>query len=432
MEGTQVELTIIRDSGDGRGIAHLNGLTIFVPSCLAGEKVLARIVQVKKNHALAQLVKVIEPSPQRAEPPCPYFGICGGCSMQHMDYRYHLSIKENSVTQSLKRIGGVDPLSYEALPILGMDNPWRYRNKAIYMINKGRIGFFQENSRAIIDIRDCMLVSDDFTQGAQATKRILDGQEDVRSLMLRQAQDGGILAVLSTDGPHLKAADKWVDEMRSTLPSLQGVIHGVNTPRDGEAIGSECRLLWGQDRLTDYLGSIKVSLSPYSFAQINRIQALRLYEAAVDMCALTGKEHVLDAYCGAGVLTQMLARNAQSVTGIEIVPSAVRDAMASAEQNNCSNVEFIRGACEKIMASYVNPIDILVLDPPRRGCDEAVLQAAVRQNPQRIVYISCDPATLARDVKRLAQGGYRVAKLQPVDMFPWTGHVECIALISRN
>ncbi len=443
-KGQQIELQILRSGDAGCGVAAVEGLTVLVDQTLPGERVLAEITEVRPRFARARAVRVLDAAPGRTAPRCPLYGRCGGCAMQFMDYPSHLAALESQVAGLLSRVGGAQ--AFDLLPILGMEDPWRYRNKAAFRAGgtaqDPRLGFVGRGTHDLVPAQDCPLQSEASCAAARAVlawmraHRVAPYDERtrrglVRHLVVRTNRRGEALVTLVTATPALPAKEALRDALQAAVPALRGAVQNVNPRPTQEILGRRCLPLFGDGDLEDELCGLRFRLSPLSFYQVNPPQAERLYAQAAAFCALTGRELVVDAYCGAGTIGLSLARQAGRVVGIEIVPDAVRDAQENAARNGVGNAEFLQGACEEVLprlvAQGLRP-DVVVLDPPRRGCEEAVLRAAAQSAPARIVYVSCNPATLARDVRRLDGLGYRLAAARPVDMFPWTGEVETAAL----
>lgn len=447
-KGQRLELDIVRAGDAGSGVAVHEGLTVFVAQTLPGERVRARVTEVQPRYARAQAEEILTPSARRVEPVCPHAGRCGGCSMQFMEYEAHGQALSAQVEQLMRRVGGQQ--AFAMLPILGMETPWRYRNKAVFragsVAGQPRLGFVGRGTHALVPATDCLLQTEEACAAAAAVEgwmresRVAPYDERarrgvVRHLMVRTNRAGGVMAVLVTAGDALLAKDALVAALRAAVPGLESVVQNVNPRATQEILGRKNRLLFGKERLEDELMGLRFRLSPLSFYQVNRVQTERLYAQALEFAALSGGETVVDAYCGAGTIGLCMARKAGRVVGIEIVPDAVRDAKENAARNGVGNAEFIAGACEDVLPRLVEGglrPDVAVLDPPRKGCEPAVLEAVARSAPRRIVYVSCNPATLARDAKRLAELGYPLRALRPCDMFPWTGEVECVALIQRT
>ena len=440
------EITVeIERFGGEMGIAHLDGMTLFVQGALPGETVVARAQKVKSTHAFLKTLRVLSPAPGRAEPACPYYEKCGGCVCQHMTYETSLDMKREVVRDALRRIGGLD---VEVRPVIGMDSPWRYRNKTALPVGgeKGKplIGFYAPRSHRIIDIEACLIAREESDAVCAVLRRWMEkfqvepySEEThrglVRHIMSRVSRAGQVMVVVIATGP-IPHERELTAMLRAAMPGLCSLYLNINRRNDNVILGNESRLLWGEPRLNDTLCGLQYALSPQSFFQVNPVQTEKLYQTALDFAQLTGNELVADLYCGAGTISLLLAQKARQVIGIEIVPQAIRDAEENAKNNGVANAEFHAAAAEdllpQLVAQGLRP-DVVVLDPPRKGCEEAVLRAIAQAAPRRIVYVSCDPATLARDAKILASFGYAPAACQPVDMFCQTEHVETVCLLSK-
>ena len=441
-----VTLTVERFGGE-MGIAHLDGMTLFVQDALPGETVTARAQKVEKTHAFLKTLQVLSPSPDRAVPPCPYYAQCGGCVCQHMTYEATLRMKQERVRDALQRIGGV---SVDVPPVLGMENPWHYRNKTTLPVGgeKGRpvMGFYAPRSHRIVEIDRCLIAREESNRAAQTVRAWMEKfgvapydeatrQGVVRHVMSRVSRAGKIMAVVVAAAPALPHERELTAMVRSALPALHSLYLNINRRGDNVILGAENRLLFGESRLTDTLCGFQYALSPLSFFQVNPVQTEKLYGLALDFAGLTGQETVADLYCGAGTISLLLARKARRVIGIEVVPEAIEDARENARENGVENVEFHAAAAEallpRLVAQGLRP-DVVVLDPPRKGCEETVLNAIAQATPQRVVYVSCDPATLARDLRFLTARGYRAEACQCVDMFCYTGHVETVVKLMKQ
>lgn len=447
-KGQQLELEIIRAGDAGSGIAVWEGLTLFVEKTLPGERVKAVITDAQPRYARARAESILSRAPQRIVPPCPYEQRCGGCSMQFMDYEAHGQLLENHVEQLMRRVGG--QLEFEMMPILKMEEPWRYRNKAVFRAGgtaqDPRLGFVGRGTHALVPVTDCLLQTEEACAAAKAVEDWMRNNRIapydartkkgvLRHLMVRTNKKGEVMVVPVLAGDALPAKDALIGALKAALPGLVSVIQNVNPRATQEILGLKNHVLFGQERLENELMGLRFRLSPLSFYQVNRVQTERLYGQALEFAALTGAETAVDAYCGAGTIGLCMAQKAQKVVGIEIVSDAIRDAKENAARNGVKNAEFLVGACEELLPRLVQEglrPDVVMLDPPRKGCEEAVLAAAAGTHPARIVYVSCNPATLARDAKRLNGLGYALKKLCPCDMFPWTGEVECVALFEPN
>ena len=447
--GQSIEVPIHGIGHDGEGVGRYEGLTIFVPGGAPGDRLVARIGEVKKNYARGTLVRVVEPSPHRVVPPCPVVGECGGCQLQHIAYPAQLELKRQQVVDAITRVGKLEGVTVH--PTLGMDQPWLYRNKAQfpmgYVSGKVVAGFFAPGTHRIIDIETCEIqhpLGNQIMAEVKALARIYGVRiydERTHSGVLRHVVarigrgTGEAMAVLVTNGREFPFGEEIAQGLMERIPSVVGVVQNINPIQTNVILGRENRLLAGRDFITDYIGEYKFNISPVSFFQVNPAQTEVLYGKALEYAALTGRETVLDIYCGIGTISLFLAKRARRVVGIEWVREAVADARENAERNGVVNTEFIAGDAAVEMprlAEEGTRADVIVLDPPRKGCDEPVLEAIARVRPERIVYVSCNPASLARDLGRLQALGYRTLEVQPVDMFPHTAHVECCSLLVRE
>ena len=428
------------------GVCRSEGRVYFVPGALPGEEILFRLVQVRKNYGYGRLEKILMPSPDRIEPACPVFPRCGGCTARHLAYAAQLEAKRAKVRDCLARIGGLsDP---PVGPVLGMEDPRRYRNKGAFPVGGTpgavRIGCFAARSHQVIDAPDgCLLqslTSDRLIREVRgwANAHRLEPYDEtshtglLRHVMTREAADGSSMLVLVVNGQSLPHAEELIARLRGAVPGLASVCLSSNTRRTNVILGETVRVLWGSGTLTDTLLGFSYRVSPRSFFQVNHSQTEVLYRQVLDACGLRGDETVFDLYCGCGTITLPLASRARRAVGVEIVEDAVRDARENARANGVGNAVFYAGAAEALFPSLLREWgrpDVLVMDPPRKGCEPEVLRAAAEAAPGRIVYVSCDPATLARDVRVLCGAGYRPEKAVPVDMFPWTGHVETVCLL---
>ncbi|WP_246942913.1 23S rRNA (uracil(1939)-C(5))-methyltransferase RlmD [Bacillus pinisoli] len=431
---------------DGAGVAKVEGFPIFVAGALPGEKGTIKIVKVKKGYAFGRLMELETRSDDRVEPACPIYKHCGGCQLQHMSYEGQLEAKHKQVVEVLARIGQIQDVPVH--PVMGMDEPWRYRNKAQVPVGEQEgglvAGFYQQRSHDIIDMEECLIqeqINDDLVQAA---KRICDthgvrayNEErhsgNLRHIMVRYGQvTGEAMVVLVTKEDKLPNQDQIVDEIRKISPSIKSIVQNVNSKKTNVIMGDHTKVLWGEEYIYDYIGDIKFAISARSFYQVNPKQTKVLYDQALKYAELNGSETVIDAYCGIGTISLFLAQKAKHVYGVEIVPEAISDAKRNAKINSMQNVEFAVGEAEKVIPWwYAQGVraDVLVVDPPRKGCDEALLQTIIKMKPKKVVYVSCNPATLARDLRVLEDGGYKTTEVQPVDMFPHTTHVECVALL---
>lgn len=463
--GQMLELQIDGLGHDGEGVGRAQGFTFFIPGAIPGDQVLAVVKQVKKNYGFAEVVKVISPSPDRVMPECSVFGRCGGCALQHMDYQAQLRWKRQRVVDALQRIGGFsDPVVHETI---GMAQPFRYRNKGQYPVTLSGeqlvAGFYAKGSHEVVACQDCLIQHPLNNRIVSEVSRLamefgLDaynehtGQGFLRHILIKTGfETGEALCVLVTNGRDFPegdgdAKDSKVDRnsrrsgaefgrrLQQAVPELVGVVQNINTQKTNVILGDETRTLWGRDALIDELCGLQFKISARSFFQVNPLQTAVLYNKALEYAALNGTETVLDLYCGIGTISLLLAGRSRQVIGVEYVEDAVVDARNNAEMNGISNVDFYAGdagtVLENLAGEGIN-FDVAVLDPPRAGCDAKVLRILANLKVPRIVYVSCNPASLARDLKLLAEMGYGLKEAQPVDMFPQTSHVECVVLMSK-
>ena len=428
-------------SSEGLGIARIGGQVVFVHNAILGEVCDILVMKVLKNTAYGKAVAWQSVSPHRVEPDCPYYRRCGGCAFRHMDYAGELEAKRQRVQDTLRRVGGS---SVEVEEILGAAETLRYRNKGQYPVSpEGKVGFYQARSHCVTDIDTCLIQKPQADAAANALRHYMaehrvpgyderTGEGLVRHLYVRTNQAGQSLICIVVNGDKLPHEEELVHSMRRAVPDAAGVVLGINTARSNVILGDRYRTLWGKDTLTDTLCGHQFRLSIPSFYQVNREQAEVLYRRAVDYAGLTGAELVLDLYCGAGTITLTMADRAKKLIGAEIVPPAVKNARENARANGISNVEFFCGDASdiaaKLAADDLRP-DVICVDPPRKGLAPEVIDAVARMGPQRIVYVSCDPATLGRDVKLLEQRGYKARRAAAVDLFPGTAHVETVCLL---
>ena len=433
-------------TAQGFGVARLDGRVVFIPGTIRGEDWKIQLLKVQKNIAWGRGVELLTPSPQRVEPDCPISGKCGGCQYRHMTYEEELRAKWDRVNDALRRLGG---LNLELPPVLGAENPLRYRNKVQLPVAQGKhglsIGYFRPRSHDVLDVEDCSLQPMAVTRLRGAFKAWMTewsvpaydestGQGLIRHLYVRTNQAGQALCCVVANGKKLPQVPELVEALRQAEPGLVGLVLNVNQKDTNVILGPEYRTLWGQDFLEETLCGMTFRLSVPSFFQINWAQTQRLYAQAVDFAALTGQETVLDLYCGIGTISLALAQKAGQVIGAEIVPQAIEDAKANAARNEVENTRFFCGDAGAVAAQLaregVRP-QVICVDPPRKGLAPEVPAILASMAPERIVYVSCDPATLARDAKRLEELGYRAVKVQAVDLFPRTAHVETVLQFLR-
>ena len=442
----------IEDCGiDGEGIGKADGFTVFVKDAVIGDTVTAKIIKAKKNYGYGRLMEVLKPSPYRVEPKCEFARQCGGCQLQALSYDQQLVFKTNKVKGHLERIGGFTDIPME--PIIGMDELFHYRNKAQFPVGRnkeGKIvtGFYAGRTHNIIENRDCAL-------GVAENKEVLDrviahmekygiepyneatGKGLVRHVLIRYGHfTKEVMVCLILNGNKLPKEEQLVKSL-CEIPGMTSITINVNKKHSNVILGEEIRLLWGQEYITDRIGDISYQISPLSFYQVNPMQTQKLYAKALEYADLHGEETVWDLYCGIGTISLFLAQKAKFVRGVEIVPAAIENAKENAKLNGLENTEFFVGKAEEVLPREYKKngvyADVIVVDPPRKGCDETLLETMIEMNPERIVYVSCDSATLARDLKYLCERGYELRKVCPVDQFGMTVHVETVCqLILRK
>ena len=430
-------------SSEGLGIARIDGQVVFVHGAVRGELCRVLVMKVLKNAAFGKVTELLEPSPERREPDCPYYGRCGGCDFRHLSYREELWAKRQRVQDALTRLGGSD---VEIEEILGAADPLYYRNKSQYPVSAGKVGFYRARTHDVVDIEHCLIQKPQADAAAAALRDYMrdfavpsydekTGRGLLRHLYVRTNRRGESLVCVLANGERLPHEEELVGRLRRAVPDCVGVVLGVNTRRGNTILGERYRTLWGADTLEDELCGLTFRLSVPSFYQVNRDQAEVLYRKAVEYAGLTGGELVVDLYCGAGTITQVMAGGAGRVIGAEIVPEAIEDARENARRNGIENVEFFCGDAAQLAADFagrgLRP-DVICVDPPRKGLAPEVISAAAQMAPQRVVYVSCDPGTLGRDVKRFAEYGYRVQRAAACDLFPGTRHIETVVLLSKG
>jgi 23S rRNA (uracil1939-C5)-methyltransferase len=433
----------------GEGVGRYQDFTVFVPGALPGETVTAEITTVKKTYAVGRLTGVDTPSPHRIMPECGIYSQCGGCQLQHLSYEEQLQVKRQQVADAVTRIGKLPEVVIHST--LGAADPWYYRNKMQFPVGSKQgkvvIGCFSQGSHDIVDTDHCLIQHQSNNAIVQAVRAIIaelgiepyneqTGQGVIRHILGRVGTaTGEIMVVLVTATDRLPKREALIERLRANIAGLVSIVQNINPKRTNIIMGDKTVTLWGRDTITDKLGEFSFNISARSFFQVNTLQAEVLYNQAVHYAGLTGSETVIDAYCGTGTITLFLARHAAKVYGIEIVEPAIRDARQNALNNQVDNAEFIVGDAVEVMPRLykqgIRP-DVIVVDPPRAGCEQKVLETFARMEPQRIVYVSCNPASLARDLAVLDGLGYVTREIQPVDMFPMTFHVECCVLLQRK
>lgn len=445
----KIIVTITGLGSSGEGVGKVDGFTVFAQGALPGETVEVELEIVKKNYAAGAVTAIIEAASERVEPLCPVYEECGGCQLQHLSYAGQLAAKEQQVRDALQRIGHLQAV--KVLPIIGEDDPWYYRNKMQFPVATEtgtlEIGCYAASTHQVVDVASCRIQKQRNNDIVAAARQWMaqyevpaydekTGKGVVRHLMGRVGVNTGeVMAVIITSGYDLPHSKELIKMLREAVPGLKSVVQNINKKQTNIVMGTKTRLLYGKNTIRDRLGTLKFNISAQSFFQVNSAQAEKLYNTAVEFAALTGNETVIDCYCGTGTISLYLAKHAKKVYGVEIIAPAIEDARRNADDNRCENAEFILGDAavkmQELTEQGVRP-DVVLLDPPRAGCDEKVLAAIAQVQPQRIVYVSCNPASLARDLAYLEHNGYQATLAQPVDMFPMTHHVECVVQVVRK
>ena len=443
-----LEITDLGSSGEG--IGKVDGFTLFVKDALIGDVIQAKIIKLKKNYGYGRLMEIVTPSPARVEARCLKARACGGCQIQPLDYEKQLEYKENKVGGLLERVGKIR--DYVMEPIIGMEEPWHYRNKAQFPVGKdkdGKIitGFYAGRTHSIVPLDKCFIQHPLNEQIMSIVQRWMEefniSSYDevshkglVRHIFTRIGKyTGEVMVCLVINGKKIPKEAELIERLKQ-IPGIKSICLNVNRENTNVILGKDIQCLWGQPYITDKIGEIFYRISPLSFFQVNPIQTQKLYATALEYAGLTGKETVWDLYCGIGTISLFLAQAAKKVYGVEIVPEAIRDAQENARLNHIENAEFFVGKAEEVLPEQYEKnsvyADVIVVDPPRKGCDEKLLACMVQMAPETIVYVSCDPATLARDLNYLSNHGYKVKKVRCTDMFPHSVHVETVCCLVRE
>lgn len=445
--GQQMTLTIKSLGINGEGIGYFKRKIVFVDQALPGEVVHAEVTEAREKYATARLLRVVEKSPARVKPPCPVYAECGGCSLQHMDYQAQLASKREIVVESLRKYARLD--NPPVADTIGMDNPWSYRNKAQFQVGKqdGKLvaGLYQTGSHKLVNLENCQVQHEATTEIVQTAKKIVEElgipvyderkrTGVIRTIVARVAfATGETQLTLVTATPEIPRVKEMILELRTRLPQLVGITQNVNAQKTSLVFGDKTISLWGRPSIAEKLGDLSFDLSARAFFQLNPEQTGKLFDQVKAAAGLTGKELVLDLYCGTGTIGLWLAPYAREVRGIELIPEAVEDAQRNAERNEAANASFHVGRAEVLMPKWAKQglrPDVVVVDPPRTGLDEALIRSLLDVQPEKIVYVSCNPSTFAKDTAKLLQI-YKLVNVQPVDMFPHTSHVESVALLVK-
>jgi len=435
------EVDILDNGIDGEGIAKINGYTTFIKGALKGEKVKIKIIKANKDYGFGKMLELIEKSENREEPICPNFNRCGGCNLQHMNYETQLELKENLVKNTLRKALCKE---IQIEKIIGMGVPYNYRNKAQYPVSEGKIGFYADRSHDLIENKECYIQDKTTDLLAKRAFELLKENKNtcydektkkgnIRHIMTRIGKNTDeLMLVIVTNENKIRGIEKIISTLTKEFSNLVSVIQNINNKDTNVIMGRECITLYGADYIVDRLGDYNFKISPLSFYQVNPVQTEILYRKAKDFAELDENDVVYDLYCGIGTISIFIADKVKKVYGVEIVEEAIEDAKINARINEISNVQFYAGAAEKLIPEMYRKgmvADVVFVDPPRKGCDETLLNTIVEMAPKKVVYISCNPATLGRDLRYLTDNGFEIKKVQPVDMFPQTGHVENVVLL---
>ena len=445
------EVTIEDMTVAGEGVGKVEGYPFFVKDTVVGDRVKILAIKVKKNYGYGKVLEVLSPSKDRVEPRCSVATSCGGCIFQHISYEKQLELKQNHVKNCLEKIGGLQNIEQLMEPIIGMEEPYFYRNKAQFPIGTNKneelvAGFYARRTHSIIHHLECQI---QHPVNETILKMVLSFMKKYQVPAYDEVTHTGlvrhvltrvgfvtqeIMVCLVVNGKKIPHVEELVKSL-CTIPNMTSIVLCENTEKTNKILGEKIHSIWGQEYIEDYIGDVKYQISALSFFQVNPIQTKVLYETALEYAGLTGEETVWDLYCGIGTISLFLAQRAKQVYGVEIVPEAIEDARRNAKINGLENVTFFVGKAEEVLPEQYeqNQIyaDVIVVDPPRKGCDEKCLETIVKMQPKKVVYVSCDPATLARDLKYLTREGYEVRKVQAVDQFCHSGHVETVVLMSR-
>ena len=441
------EILINNVSHQGEGIGRVENFAVFVPGAIKGEKIEVKITEIRKNFARGELEKIILPSLNRVKPPCSVFNLCGGCHLQHINYKKQLEMKKEIVENVLSRIGNQN---IDVMPIIGMEIPWRYRNKGHFHLARENenitLGFYQSKSHDLVPVSQCLLFSQNINSLIKYLEKELTRQKitiynhktdkgNFRGIVLRESKyTGEIMIIFITREERWYLDENFLNNLIIAFPQVVSLCQNINKNPKMALFGKDFRILKGKTFIEDHIDSFKFKISPSSFFQVNVLQTEILYKKILEYANLSGKETVIDSYSGTGTISIYLAGKAKKVYGLELQKGAVRDAWANGELNNLSNLKFFSGKAESWLYKWVQrgeKVEVIIIDPPRRGCSREVLKNIIKIKPEQILYVSCDMPTLARDIKYITQNGYNIEEVQPIDMFPHTSHIECLVHLTR-
>lgn len=446
--GIITEVEIIDINHTGQGIAKIDNFVVFIDGAIEGDLAEIELVEVKKNYAIGKLLKIIKPSINRIAPPCPYYHDCGGCQLMQMDYKFQLKYKKDRVINELKRVSiNLDDVLIN--DTIGMETPYNYRNKTAFSVsNKNHqiiIGPYEQGTYNTVDIESCMIHSKEADKAVIVVKSLMSkynieaydkntGEGIIRNIVIRSNRKNELMLIIVTAKENFPNKDNLINGLITEIKELKTIVQNINNKNTNLVMGNKNIILYGKGVITDYIGNLKFHISPETFFQINPEQTEKLYETAIEYADLTNKDICFDIYCGIGTISLMAAKYAKMVYGVEIVPQSIKNAKENAVANNIKNAEFYAGKAEKILPQlYKKNIkaDVVIVDPPRKGCEKIVIDTIINMKTKRIIYVSCNPSTLARDIKLLQDGGYKLIKIQPVDQFPWSYHVETVSLLEK-
>ena len=444
-KGSIIETKIIDISHEGKGVGKIDGLTVFIDGCTLGDTVKAEITQMKKNFAFGKTLEIVKPSRHRVESNCKVSNECGGCQLRELSYEKQLEMKTDKVKSDIERIGKLENVIVH--DIIGMDKPVRYRNKAQIPVGENHIGFYKKGSNSIVDTDECVIQTKATEKAIQVVREFMKKYDVsgyskrtnkgiIRHIVTRMSfKTGDMMIIIVTNSPKLPHKEELIQMIRKEMPKVKSIIQNVNSKRTNIVLGDRNKIIYGHGKIIDYIGDLQFKISPNSFFQVNPKQTQLLYEKALKFAGLKGNETVFDIYSGIGSLSLFLSKRAKKVYGIEVVKEAVEDARENAEFNNIKNVEYLEGTAETVLPALCEEgqrADVVVLDPPRKGAEVEVLDSIIKLGPKKVVYISCNPSTLARDLNYLSENGFVVKEVQPVDMFAGSVHVETVTLIVKK
>lgn len=450
LEENQVaEVEIIDVNHMGKGVAKIENFVVFIDGVITGDRAQIKIIESKKNYAVGKLLKITKKSEQRVVPACVHFEKCGGCQLMHMNYAEQLKYKKNRVINELNR-ANIDTNNVLINETIGMQNPFRYRNKIAFSVSKKNneihIGPYEQGTYNTVDIEECLIQSEEADEAVSFFKDLMikykvdaydkkSGKGTVRNIVIRNNRKNELMFIIVTYEEKFKNKDLIVRDLVEGNTNIKTIIQNINNKNTNLVMGRKNITLYGDGTINDTIDDLNFTISPETFFQINPLQTEKLYQTAINYANIQKDEICFDIYCGIGTISLMAAKNAKKVYGIEIVEQSIINARENAVINNINNTEFYAGKAEEVVPRlYQQNIkaDVVIVDPPRKGCEEEVIDTIIKMAPKKVVYVSCNPSTLARDIKLLEAGGYNLKKVQPVDMFPWTVHVECVVLMSRT